>query len=278
SECGFLGSRYKPFSTGGDPNREPFAVEGIVSETVSEERQHNRKSFLRELDSFARDMLEDPIVKVITSCQEQAYSMILGEARKAFMLGEVAAEKRDLYGRNTFGQSCLLAARLVQQGVPFVTINYRGWDTHKKHFEAMNQKLPELDKGLSALLLDLSSSGLLDSTIVWWGGEFGRTPKVQWEDPWYGGRGHYAKAFSTLVAGGGFKGGTVVGKTDETGENVIERPIYPWDLISSFYELLGLDKNAKIKNPQGTEVFVDPFTAGVISPKETGGVLKEIML
>ena len=184
---------------------------------------------------------------------------------------------RERYGRTKFGQSCLLARRLVADGVPFITINHQGWDTHKQHFQIMGQKLPELDKGVSALLQDLADHGLLDSTIVWVGGEFGRTPKVQMEAPWNGGRGHYGKAFSVLVAGGGFRGGKVVGKTDERGEIVIERPIYPWDLIGSFYELLGIDPNAKIPTPQGGEVCVSPFAAKEIPEKETGGILREIM-
>ncbi len=278
SECGFMASKYKPFSTGGDPNREPFAVEGIVSETVSEDRQKTRKEFLKGIDSFTRGMMEDPLVKVIESCQEQAYSMILGEARRGFLLNEETKETRDLYGRNKFGQSCLLAKRLVERGVPYITINYGGWDTHKRHFETMNQKLPEFDKALAALLQELADKKLLDSTIILCGGEFGRTPRILWEDPWYGGRSHFGKAFSYLVAGGGFKGGQVVGKTDSTGENVIERPIYPWDLMASVFELLGIDKNAKLPHPQGLTVYASPFTEGVVSPKETGGLLKEIML
>ncbi len=277
SECGFMGNKYKPFSTGGDPNREPFAVEGIVSETVNDDRQKSRKDFLKEIDSFARSMMSDPLVKVLDAGQQEAYSVILGETRKAFLLSVESKETRDLYGRNTFGQSCLLARKLVQQGVPYITINYRGWDTHKKHFETMNQKLPELDRGMAALISELASFGLLDSTIVWWSGEFGRSPKVAWEDPWYGGRHHYGKAFSAVVAGGGFKGGTVVGRTDDTGENVAERPIYPWDLIASFYELLGIEKDAKIPNVSGPSVYANPFTAGVINSKETGGILSEIM-
>ena len=277
SEPGFLGVKYKPFSTGGDPNREPFAVEGIVSETVSEQRQKSRKDFLKEIDSFTRDMIQDPLVKLIESCQQEAYSMILGDARKAFLINEEVKETRDLYGRNNFGQSCLLARRLVEKGVPYVTINYRGWDTHKKHFEAMNQKLPEFDRGFAGLLQDLADHKLLDSTIVWCGGEFGRTPRVEWQDPWYGGRSHYGKAFSYVVAGGGFKGGKVVGTTDSTGENVIDRKIYPWDLITSMYELLGIDKSAKLPHPQGLKVYATPFADGEQPPKETGGLLREIM-
>jgi arylsulfatase A-like enzyme len=141
----------------------------------------------------------------------------------------------------------------------------------------MSRKLPEFDRGVASLIADLQSHGLLESTIVWVGGEFGRTPRIQFEAPWFGGRSHYGKAFSVLLAGGGFKGGTVVGSTDSTGENVVERPIYPWDLIASMYELLGIDKNTKLPHPQAATAYVTPFAAGDTPPKETGGMLKEIM-
>ncbi len=277
SEAGFLGSKHKPFSTGGDPSRDPFVVEGIVAENITEERQKDRRALLGGLDGFGKDRKDDPLVKAIDSCREQAYSMILGDAGKAFALSEEKSDVRDRYKRNKFGQSCLLARRLVERGVPFVTINHPGWDTHKQHFQAMGGRLTELDAGVSSLLQDLSERGLLESTIVWVSGEFGRTPKVQWEAPWNGGRGHYGKAFSALVAGGGFRGGKVVGKTDPRGETVVERPVYPWDLLGSMYELLGIAADAKITTPQGESVFVSPFAAGEIPPKETGGLLKEIM-
>jgi uncharacterized protein (DUF1501 family) len=138
----------------------------------------------------------------------------------------------------------------------------------------MRRKLPELDKGLATLLQDLSERGLLDSTIVWCCGEFGRTPRVQWEAPWNGGRGHYGKVFSALVAGGGFKGGRVVGASDAKGEEVKERPVYPCDLIGSLYELLGIDSNAKLPHPQGLAVRVTPTEADGV---KMGGRLKEIM-
>ena len=277
SEAGFLPSKYKPFSTEGDPNKDPFVVEGIVAENITEQRQRDRRSLLGEVDKFGRTMGDDPLIKSLDACREQAYSMILGEAGKAFALTQESTETRDRYGRTTFGQSCLLARRLVERGVPFVTINHGGWDTHKMHFQAMNKKLPELDKALSALLQDLADHGLLDTTIVWVSGEFGRTPKVQWEAPWNGGRGHYGKAFSALVAGGGFRGGSVVGKTDERGETVVERPIYPWDLLGTMYVLLGIDAGASLKTPQGESVLVSPFAANEIPAKETGGLLREII-
>ena len=127
---------------------------------------------------------------------------------------------------------------------------------------------------MATLLQDLSERGLLDSTIVWWSGEFGRTPKVQWEPPWNGGRGHYGKVFSAVVAGGGFKGGRVVGASDAKGEEVKDRPVYPCDLIGSMYELLGIDPDAKLPHPQGLDVRVTPTAAEGV---KTGGRLKEIM-
>jgi uncharacterized protein (DUF1501 family) len=167
-----------------------------------------------------------------------------------------------------------VARRLVERGVPYVTINYKGWDTHKQHFQAMRRQLPQMDKGMAALLQDLSDRSLLDGTIVWWSGEFGRTPKVQWESPWNGGRGHYGKVFSAVVAGGGFKGGRVVGASDARGEEVKERPVYPVDLIASMYELLGIDPDGKLPNSQGLDVRVTPTAAEGVS---MGGRLKEIM-
>ena len=167
-----------------------------------------------------------------------------------------------------------MARRLIERGVPYVTINYRGWDTHKQHFTAMRRMLPQMDRGMATLLQDLSDRGLLDSTIVWWGGEFGRTPKVQWEAPWNGGRGHYGKVFSIVLASGGFKGGRVVGASDAKGEAVKDRPVYPVDLISSIYELLGIDTNAKLPHPQGLDVRV---TASAADGVKMGGRLKEIM-
>ncbi|MEI6167742.1 MAG: DUF1501 domain-containing protein [bacterium] len=277
SEAGFLSSKYKPFSTGGDPGRDPFAVEGIVAENITDARQRERRDLLKGIDSFARTLQADAGVQGVEASQKQAYEMILGPAGKAFAIADEKPELRDRYGRTKFGQSCLLARRLVEREVPFITINHQGWDTHKQHFQTMGKKLPELDQGLSALLQDLSDRGLLDSTLVWVSGEFGRTPKIQWEPPWDGGRGHYGKAFSALVAGGGFRGGSVVGKTDERGETVIDRPIYPWDLMGSMYELLGIDPLAKLPHPQGLDVVVSPLANHAIPEKETGGLLREIM-
>ena len=271
SEAGFLGPRYKPFATGGDPNRTPFAVEGIVAQGISDQRQRSRRKLLHTLDSLGKAMPENPQFEKFDRCEESAYDLMFGDARKLFELSEEKDEMRDEYGRNTFGQACLMARRLVEHGVPYVTINSKGWDTHKQHFEAMRRKLPEMDRGMATLLSDLAERGLLDSTIIWWSGEFGRGPKIQWNPPWNGGRSHYGKCFSAVVAGGGFKGGCVVGASNDKGTEVAERPVYPEDLIGSMYTLLGIDPDGPLPNPRGLDVKVMPAS------DKGGGRLTEIM-
>jgi uncharacterized protein (DUF1501 family) len=274
SEAGFLGSRYKPFATGGDPARTPFAVEGVVAQGISDQRQKERRALLDQLNTLEHAMPANAQLAAAAQAEKQAYDMILGDGAKVFDLSQEKDALRDRYGRNTFGQACLVARRLIERGVPYITINYKGWDTHKLHFPAMRRQLPQMDKGMATLLQDLSDHGLLDSTIVWWSTEFGRTPKVQNESPWNGGRGHYGKVFSAVVAGGGFKGGRVVGASDDRGEEVKERPVYPVDLIASMYELLGIAGDARLPNPQGLDFRVLPTVADGV---KMGGRLKEIM-
>mgnify|MGYP005848237413 CR=1 FL=1 len=274
SEAGFLGSRYKPFATGGDPGKPRFEVEGVVAKGITDERQRARREFLGKLNSLRQVCDDDPQLTASAESEAQAYDLILGDAGKVFDLSQEPDELRNRYGRNTFGQSCLVARRLVEKGVPYITINYKGWDTHKQHFQAMRRMLPELDKGFSSLLDDLTDRGLLSSTIVWWGGEFGRTPRVQWEPPWNGGRNHFGRVFCTVVAGGGFKGGQVVGASDTTGEEVKDRPVYPADLIGSMYELLGIDMAAALPHPLGQEAHVMPLAGEGV---KTAGLLREIM-
>ena len=265
SESGFLGSRFKPFATGGDPAQKRFTVEGLSPLGMSEQRERHRRELLHQLDQLPQAIKGDPRLAAWAKCEEEAAD-ILGAAGKVFDLSLEKDDLRDRYGRSTFGQSCLVARRLVESGVPYVTINYKGWDTHQQHFQTMRRKLPELDSGLATLLQDLRERGLLDSTIVWCGGEFGRTPRVQWEPPWNGGRNHHGKAFSSLVAGGGFKGGHALGATDAKGEEVSENPVHPSELIESIYGLLGIDASATLPHPQGLKVQVMPSRHGKESP------------
>ncbi|MBN1764782.1 MAG: DUF1501 domain-containing protein [Sedimentisphaerales bacterium] len=271
SEAGFLEQQYRPFATGGDPNKNPFVVEGIVAEGISDERQLSRRNLLHSLDTLGKAIPKNPNFENLDRCEENAYGLMYGDAKRLFDLSEEKEEIRNAYGRNTFGQSCLMARRLVQHGVPYITINYKGWDTHKQHFQIMNRKLPEMDKAMAMLLQDLSDRGLLESTIVWWGGEFGRSPKVQWDPPWNGGRSHFGQCFCTVVAGGGFKGGQVVGASNENGTDVAQRPVYPADLLGSLYELLGIDPDAALPNNRGLDVKVMPPSA------QGEGRLKELM-
>ena len=274
SESGFLGPRYAPFATGGDPAQTPFAVQGVITPGITEERQRSRRDLLRALNTLGNALGSNASLEAFAKSEDQAYELILGESGKVFDLAQEGDEMRERYGKNTFGQSCLVARRLVERGVPYITINYKGWDTHKQHFQIMRQRLPQLDKGFATLLQDLSDRGLLDSTIIWWGGEFGRTPRVQWEPPWNGGRGHWGPAFSTVLAGGGFKGGRVVGASDARGEEVKDRPVAPGDVVGSLFEQLGFDLDMKLPNPDGLDLRLAPAPFETI---KTAGRLKEIM-
>ena len=275
SESGFLGSRCKPFATGGDPNAMRFEVEGVIARGITDQRQTARRDLLHSLNTLSNAMPDNPNVAEANDAERQAYTLILGEGKDVFDLSKEDVKLRDRYGRHTFGQDCLAARRLVEAGVPYVTINYPGgWDTHSNHFPTMTRQCPQLDQGLASLLLDLSERGLLESTVVWCCGEFGRTPKVDWQPPWNGGRNHYGNVFSVLVAGGGFKGGQIVGSSDAKGEEVKERPVYPIDLLGSIYELAGIDADTKLPHPEGLDARVLATTE---NGAKSAGRLKEIM-
>ena len=282
SEAGFLGARYKPFATGGDPAQQKFMVEGVSSPGLNDEQQQKRRELLRKLDTLGSAVKGNAALTAYYQAEDQAYDMILGDGAKAFDLSQETDEVRKRYdvdwgtwvSRTRFGQSCLAARRLVQRGVPYITINFGAWDSHTDNFRAMRQLLPDLDTGLATLLAELSEHGLLDSTIVWCCGEFGRTPKIDWGPPWNGGRNHYGKVFSALVAGGGFKGGQVVGSSDAKGEEVKDRPVYPCDLLGSIYQLMGIDPERELPNPLGLPLTVAPTAADGIP---MAGRLKELM-
>lgn len=273
SEAGFMGIKYKPFATGGDPNAARFAVEGIIAPDLSDAQQMRRRELLGNLNSLSAAIKSEDSLSVAMQSRDEAYDLIIGDAGKVFDLSTESDEVRTRYGRTKFGQSCLAARRLIEAGTKFVTINHGGWDTHKDHFPSMRRKLPELDRGLGTLIADLDDRGLLDSTIVWCIGEFGRTPKVASESPWNGGRHHFGAVFSYLVAGGGFRGGQIVGESDGRGERVKDRPVYPGDLIGTMYELLGIDPEASLPHPMGEFVRATP---GADEGMKSGGRLKEI--
>lgn len=268
NEGGFLGNEYKSFDTGGKPESAQYEVEGVINQYTDRERMGKRMELLDKFESRPMDKQQ------IDSLRDINMEFIWGESREIFNLANEPDSVRQRYGKSRLGQSCLVARRLVEAGVPFVNVRTTGWDTHKKHFQKMNTMLPQLDKALSALIADLDSRGLLDSTIVLCGGEFGRSPKVLWEAPWNGGRAHFGAAFSYLVAGGGFQGGKVLGKSDKTGEKVAERPVRPCDLIGTVYLLMGID-------PYGTLPHVSegnlPILPSLLEKGKSKGLLYEII-
>lgn len=274
NEGGFLGNQYKSFDTGGVPEKNTFEVEGIVNRFVSPDNLRKRMALLRDFEKLNQQKEKPEIRQQVDSFRKVNEEFIFGKAREVFDLSNESTELRERYGMNRIGQSCLAARRLVEAGVPFINVRTTGWDTHKKHFLYMNDKLPELDRALSALLADLDEKGLLDSTIVLCGGEFGRTPKVMWEAPWNGGRGHYGKAFTYLVAGGGFVPGKVLGKTDKTGEEVIERKVYPADLIGTVYLLMGIDPNGTLPHIRHGSL---PLLPSLGKTNQSNGLLYEII-
>ena len=269
NEGGFLGNQYKSFDTGGKPEARLYEVEGVTNKFVTKERLDDRMSLLDKFEKLPMDK------QLIDSLRAVNMEFMWGESREVFNLADEPDSLRERYGMTRLGQSCLMARRLVEAGVPFINVRTTGWDTHKKHFQFMNNMLPDLDKALSALLADLDEKGLLDSTIVLCGGEFGRTPKVLWEAPWNGGRTHYGKAFSYLVAGGGFKGGMVLGATDRTGENVAERPVYPCDLIGTIYLLMGIDPYGTL--PHEVSESHLPILPSLLNKEQSNGLLYEII-
>ena len=258
ASSGYLTPAFDPFAAGGDPNAEGFRVRDLTPpDEVTLERLNRRRGMVKRLDGFGRDVAPTTLVTSRDQFADRAYDLLTSpKAQAAFRIGDEPAETRNAYGRNPFGQSCLLARRLVQAGVSFVTINNRGanqlqWDTHFQGFPAIKNVLaPPLDMGLSTLLGDLKRLGLLDETLVIAMGEFGRTPKINPN----GGRDHHGRANSSLLAGAGIPKGAVIGKTDAKGDSVLDRPVTPADLAATVYTALGIDPNYQFDTPDGRPV------------------------
>jgi hypothetical protein len=254
---GYMGSVYNPFNISGDPNNPAFSVQDVSPPNgVDMERVARRRSILGSLDNFQRDVeSKQKIVQTMDEFYAQAYNLITSPvAKKAFDLKQEDAKTRDMYGRNNFGQSCLLARRLVESGVRFVTINYGGWDTHENNFNALkNSLLPNLDTGYSGLLQDLKQRGMLDSTLVVWMGEFGRTPKVNSS----AGRDHWPNAMAVCMGGGGVKTGQAIGTSNERAEFPKDRPIRVEDVGATIYKALGVDYEKEYMSPQNRPLKIN---------------------
>jgi uncharacterized protein (DUF1501 family) len=256
--AGFLGDQYNPFEVFDDPNRPQFRVRDLsLAGKAQRSRLERRYAMLAELDRYQKKVEENSAaVKARDIFYEKAHHLITSPAAKrAFDLTQEPARLREAYGRNTFGQSCLLARRLIEAGVHFVTVTDGGWDTHVNNFKALKDRLlPRIDRGYAALLQDLHARGLLESTLVVWFGDFGRTPKVNPS----AGRDHWATAGVACMGGGGVKTGQVVGATNALAEVVVDSPVAPQDLAATIYHALGIGLHKRYRTQDGRPVELVP--------------------
>jgi len=260
---GFLPETTRPFAVGGDPAKPNFQVRDLnLYPSVTAARLDRRREFLNAFDRFQRKS-DVAAVAAGDPAFEQAYRLVTSTtAKQAFDLTQEPQDVRRRYGNKTIGQSCLLARRLIERGVPFVTVNNPGWDTHQNAYTRLKEGytgarvpvglIPSLDLALSALVTDLRDRRLLDETLIVVMGEFGRTPKLNTS----GGRDHWPRVFSVLLAGGGIPGGQVIGTSDPVGEGPADNPITPADLASTIYVLLGIDPARLLHTPDGRPIRI----------------------
>ncbi len=259
---GFLGPKHQPLLVT-DPTR---GIEDLKP-VVADKQFANRMSLL---DSMEKAFYHDYQAGVITdhsTAYDKAVTLMKSPQAKAFDLSTEPVAARSKYGQGKFADGVLMARRLVEAGVPFVEVSLGGWDTHLDNFNRVKSLSGQVDTALAALLADLKERGLLDSTLVVWMGEFGRTPNIntRGDKP---GRDHYPKAWSLAMFGGGLRGGSVVGKTDKEGAVVVDRPVTPADFLGTVCELVGVDHTKKNDTPGGRPITIvdkaKPFTKDVV--------------
>ncbi len=251
---GYLGVEYGPFETG--VSSQPRGLS--LSKGVTLEEVDRRDNLVKKYDhAFGDYAKRDKLLTGMDQFGQKAYAMMRSEkARQAFDLSKEPKSISELFGNDPFSQSCLLATRLVESGVRFVSIGLGAWDTHVNNFDNLKTKnLPALDAGLSGLLFALEAKGMLESTTVFVTGEFGRTPKVNK----LAGRDHYPRAMFCLLAGGGIKSGQVFGASDEKGEGPKDKAITPDDVAATFYTALGINPKKEFKTPSGRPVQITRY-------------------
>lgn len=256
----FLGAQYAPFVVPDNPNSSGFRVRDVaLPKGLAEDRFEHRRDLRALVDKLPRlqDKAAGDPVASLDDYYRQGYDLISSEqAQRAFDIHQEPDEIRDKYGRTSFGQRALLGRRLVEAGVPFVTLYEGGWDHHRDLFNTCRKSLPILDNTVATLIEDLDERGLLDSTLILVLGEFGRTPKINDR----GGRDHWSNAMSVMVAGAGTPGGTIVGATDPRGYSAVDRVLSPENFLSTVYTRLGIDPGQIMYTPQGrpTHLVSDP--------------------
>ena len=272
-KAAFAGAQYDPMVVP-DPSKENFEIPNLsLPKSISRERVAHRRSFLEVVDHAYRSAMERVEYSKMDTFTDQALNMILSpEVRAAFDLSVESEKTKDAYGRHPFGQSVLLARRLVEAGSRFVTAagyGHSGWDTHSNNDKDLREKLmPHMDRALSTLLEDLRQKGLLESTIVLVSGEFGRTPHVNPAN----GRDHWPFCWSLALGGGGIQGGQVIGASDERGAQVAERMVTMGDVFATIYKAFGIDWEKTYMTPIGRPIKI----ANSIADK-TGVPIQELV-
>lgn len=264
---GFLGVQYAPLHTNSTPRKgSPYSVRGIsLGNGLTVSDVEKRQSLLKQLDTTFQGFEQNSqLLEGLDRFSQQAYDMITSKrARDAFDVSKESPAFAEKYGEAPFGQSCLLATRLVEAGVRFVTISTGGWDTHNDNWGRLkNNLLPPLDQGFAALLQGLEEKGLLEETVILMTGEFGRTPKI---NTTRGGRDHYPRAMFMALAGGGIRGGQVIGKSSANGTEPDGKGYSPDDVAATFYHALGIDHQKEYHTNIGRPITI--VRDGVVIPE-----------
>ena len=254
ADSGFLSKAYGPFSLGSDPASDGFKVRDLnLPAGVTEERFERRRSILDTVDGHFKYLESSDNLAAMDAFYQKAYSMISSpKAKEAFVLQKEPQKMRESYGLNQAGQRFLMARRLVEAGVRFVSVTYGGWDMHTGIASGIGKQLPPFDQAYAALITDLEQRGMLDSTLVMVSSEFGRTPKINKD----AGRDHWPRVFSVVFAGGGFKKGLIYGSSDATGSEVEDKPLSVENLAATMYNQMGIDPEKHIMADGGRPVAI----------------------
>jgi hypothetical protein len=254
---GYLSSSFAPFSLGGDPADNGFTVQDLkLPGNVTDGRFSQRRRILDAVNDYFEHKEKADSLKAVDTFYQRAYSMVSSQkAREAFNIKAEPAKLRDEYGRNTAGARMLLARRLVEAGVRFVTMTYGSWDLHDNVQPNIKAQLPAFDQGYAALIRDLDRRGLLKSTLVCIASEFGRTPKINGT----AGRDHWPKVFTVVMAGGGIKGGIAYGSSNATASEPEDNPLSVEDWAATIYDRLGINPNKKLLAPGDRPIDIVKF-------------------
>jgi uncharacterized protein (DUF1501 family) len=245
----YLGNAYDPFEVGADPNAKNFSVPNLsLPGGLALRSIENRRKLLKKFDTLRRDIDSSGVLEGLDTFKAQALEMVAGErVRKAFEIDTEDPKLRDKYGRHAYGQGALLARRLVEAGTRCVTVNTGYWDHHDNIEQGLESQLAPLDQAIATLIADLEERGMLDDVLIYCAGEFGRTPLINGN----AGRDHWSNCFTVMFAGGGLKGGQVVGASEKYGGGVLERLVTPLDLLATIYHTLGIPLDTHYDDSSG---------------------------